>query len=515
MKKIIFISVLLFLFVSIGFSYRGDSLGSHKAKMNLSMQNYLIDTLRGINFDNSVRISTVTNVNSKEGVEWRGPFTIFSFKPDDFTGEIDKLDIYFDTTNDIASIRGWDGASIYGYVQFGQGSSYPNIRINGAGGSGSSDIQLWQTARGIEFSRGSGVVFRIQETTSTFHGDVSMDNNTIKHIGSSNFDIDWSGSQIYYVGKHGLDTNDGKSPNKPFLTFLKAVNIVKDQSPTVSNLFSIICYDAGIYTENLIISSYTKINAPSATINGTHQLGDCSIINIYKNEVLTSGVLFQKTEAGDCTFINCDMIIASGTASGVLCTSGDIVVNFRHIENYGTGWALASWTTDNLHARGEHIKVLGAGYGIGTAITAGAKVVANINFLEVTGTGGTGIDVANGTFVRANIIELSATGQVAYNIVAGGRLDLIANILSGSRINAGTEYVICASSSNIIQALQVNGKSDFNDGIKIYPRTTAQLKLITPEDNGEMYWNTDTESIYISTGTSEYAFIKVSGGITD
>jgi len=67
-------------------------------------------------------------------------------------------------------------------------------------------------------------------------------------------------------------------------------------------------------------------------------------------------------------------------------------------------------------------------------------------------------------------------------------------------------------------ALDLNANLSVARGyIQLYSRTIAELKLITPTAVGQVYYCSDSTpaSLYISSGTGQYAFVKHAGGATD
>jgi hypothetical protein len=62
-----------------------------------------------------------------------------------------------------------------------------------------------------------------------------------------------NGQQVYYVGKHGNDGYPGTNWERPFLTFSAAITAATAQTPSVTNQFSIVCEDAGVYDEEITL----------------------------------------------------------------------------------------------------------------------------------------------------------------------------------------------------------------------------------------------------------------------
>lgn len=79
----------------------------------------------------------------------------------------------------------------------------------------------------------------------------------------------WTGTQVLYVGKHGNDSNAGTDPASPKLTISSAITAASGASS--SNPYAIVVMDAGIYAENLVITStydWIFIDARYAELNG-------------------------------------------------------------------------------------------------------------------------------------------------------------------------------------------------------------------------------------------------------
>lgn len=86
-----------------------------------------------------------------------------------------------------------------------------------------------------------------------------------------NDNYDWSGEYVYFVGKHGSDSNDGDSFGKAFLTFGAAVSAINSVSPApdADNHYSIVCLDGAEYEEDIELPDGANLYAPNADIKGT------------------------------------------------------------------------------------------------------------------------------------------------------------------------------------------------------------------------------------------------------
>ena len=67
------------------------------------------------------------------------------------------------------------------------------------------------------------------------------------------------GVNIYFVGKHGDDSNDGKSEEQAFKTFGAATAIASSGDV-------IVCHDGGSYNERIEVPIGVDINAPNAKL---------------------------------------------------------------------------------------------------------------------------------------------------------------------------------------------------------------------------------------------------------
>ena len=107
----------------------------------------------------------------------------------------------------------------------------------------------------------------------------STDSSVVITPGSGTIDLSASGvlldgQQIFYVGKGGNDANSGTNIDVAKLTFTNAIATAAALTPSATNKIAIVCFDDGIYTENLTTVSYVDIYAPNATIVGYHTIAD-------------------------------------------------------------------------------------------------------------------------------------------------------------------------------------------------------------------------------------------------
>lgn len=241
--------------------------------------------------------------------------------------------------------------------------------------------------------------------------------------------------QIYYVGKHGSDTYNGRSLNHAKLTFGNAITTASAAGPGAANKFSIVCNDAGIYTEDITLVSYVNIFAPNATLTGAITLVDYSGVKFATQNVATATIGVSKTAGTACAMAEICQVICAGSGIGVLATVGDLCYrcNRMTVEN-GIGVGALVGGPSYIHAEITDIYMTGNATGV-------ASVGAGTSYFDIETIINQGIgnctaiyNVAGTMNVKCNYV-LSTTG---INHTAG---TVIANI---GEINATTAYTSAA-----------------------------------------------------------------------
>lgn len=242
-------------------------------------------------------------------------------------------------------------------------------------------------------------------------------------------------AQIYYVGKHGNDTNNGQNVENAVLTFGQALTLTAAASPGPANKFVIFCPDAGIYTENITCQGYVEIWAPNATLEGTITCVDNSDIRFNYLDV-PAGFVGVTKSAGGTTYSNVeiDTVVCNGNAIGFLGLSGALYCKWKemYVED-GFGAGDLSSALDHMHIEGRDIYIDGTGTGI--ARSNPGTMVGYVDHIEEIGGASTGIAVLEGTIgVDINKIDCTA----AYNVTgAAATLRLFCNEIIGTRTTAG------------------------------------------------------------------------------
>ncbi|MHA2426961.1 MAG: hypothetical protein ACXADB_02915 [Candidatus Hermodarchaeia archaeon] len=271
-----------------------------------------------------------------------------------------------------------------------------------------------------------------------------------------------SEEQIYYVGKHGNDANDGLTIGNAFLTFGAAVAEAAAQSPTTSNRFVIKCLDNGIYNENILLVSEVDIHAPSATIQGQIELKVNANVKVRRLEIddsmgatLNAGVLINAPAGAGASQkparFEADTVLATGNSIGALNGAPNSILIYEVKSTFaengigisdGTGAA----ANGHIHVQCEDIYVIGTGVAIAKD-GAGALVGYAAHILELLGGVGNGTGIAMSNSLGAGDVDLQVgilDMTTAYNLAAGCELKMIVNSLSGAAVGAGTAYVTTA-----------------------------------------------------------------------
>lgn len=258
----------------------------------------------------------------------------------------------------------------------------------------------------------------------------------------------WSGVQVLYVGKHGDDANDGTSYGKAFLTFGAALAEATADTPSSSNRYAIVCEDAGIYAENVLVPSWCMLFAPSAEIQLLSMSAD-SEARLHRIVVASGNVGITMTAAGTAR-VAVDEISVGANAIGFLsANAGSILILDCSTVRVGAGsfgGGDGSSGDGHLHATIRDI-YLDGNSATGIAVVSPGSVVANIDHILEGGAYSTtrAVWVASGT-MDLNVREIVA--DVAYLVGATGNLRMFVNEMIGTRsvANGGLDGVTTASS---------------------------------------------------------------------
>jgi hypothetical protein len=118
-----------------------------------------------------------------------------------------------------------------------------------------------------------------------------------------------------YVGKHGSDSNDGKSPENAKLTIGAALTACSPRSS--SSRWRVEVIDGGIYNEDVVHKQYTVINAPAATLQGyldVAQDGGCRFYKIAPDNATNNSAIYYNDSNGEA-WVEVELVEAYSSAA--------------------------------------------------------------------------------------------------------------------------------------------------------------------------------------------------------
>lgn len=251
----------------------------------------------------------------------------------------------------------------------------------------------------------------------------------------------------YFVGAHGNDLNNGKSWRFAFKTLGKAITEANAQTPAIDNRYVIVCIDAGVYTENIILGSFVSVYAPSATLNGYLRFtGDENFACFHRIEAddLDFEIAWKSAGGGHSTLVCNELDITQARSYGVYATSGVLTV---HIAEYY--YSMKTTASDDYAA----VDAEGAGTVVNGSIdklqlVTNTKIASGVytfntgivamDFKQIVGNANSiGIEIPNGNAAYISVNELDC--PVAYN--NAGTLYITTGKCSGTETNTGVLYL--------------------------------------------------------------------------
>ena len=252
-------------------------------------------------------------------------------------------------------------------------------------------------------------------------------------------------SQIYYVGKHGADTSNGRNISAAFLTFgaAMAVAVAGD---------SVMCFDGGTYNERITVPIGVNIWAGNATFTspgGGTSANGCFELNA-DSHVVAGTVIGADGEAG---FTKLDTVgtcwaecnkITTGVGGwafvnpafvneGILqCKAKTVIVS-----EDGIGVGTVTTVIGHIHVDFEDLYLAGANaIGLATSLVAGATIVGRVtHILELGASAATvAIDCNTG---EINIIVQQISADTAWDVAAAGTLRIFYGAVAGAQVGAG------------------------------------------------------------------------------
>lgn len=251
-------------------------------------------------------------------------------------------------------------------------------------------------------------------------------------------------AQIYYFGKVGSNSNNGKNWNSDrFLTIGKGLTTIAAQTPDPLDRYVLKCNDAGIYVEQVALTSTdTDIDAPNATIKSD----------------LTTGIELNIT-GGENT-IKVHAIRANSSGNAVVC-NGD--------------------ATSNVYLYIDEIKNTGSGYGLDVINGYVPGCIGNLDSLHVG---------ANG---EVNLIIDRSSGNIQLDDGSTGSL-IIGRQIAGTitKGSASSVEVEVLNPGTFMGDYSITGSIDDPTNLSFTPQSSAPT--------------TDNATIYYSSSSNNFQF---------
>lgn len=257
----------------------------------------------------------------------------------------------------------------------------------------------------------------------------------------------WNANQVYYVGKHGSDTNDGRTDATAFLTFSHAINQAKLQGLSSGYRWSIVCQDGGTYTEDMFTDDWINVHAPDATLVGRLMLAGNSNVTIgevaYTSALAYPGNAITKRNsygASNPASVTVGTIRCGGTANGInnpgpgsllVADVGTIIVE----TGSGVGQSqMYNYAGGDLYLNVGEIKIYGTGGKGVSSYDSLSFFCGNIDRIKrYAGTATWGI-LTNVTTMALSVGEIDVD-YIAYRVTGSGQLTLnVGEITSGWRM---------------------------------------------------------------------------------
>lgn len=317
--------------------------------------------------------------------------------------------------------------------------------------------------------------------------------------------------QVLYVGKHGADTNNGKTLGKAFLTIGAAITAAGAPVDGASAV-TIHVMDGGTYTENLAHVPFVNVHAPNATIKGEHTFGGTTCLSARRltNNGDTGHILWKLGGASaDRVIVNAQEIVHTGiglSAAGIgaLLFGTMFVQAQRIIQAEGDGF-LAQCLAPDLAVLYLDVDE----WDVGTAVVGGnpSALGCNADGARIYGRIGTllggptsaGIDVGQfltGTAVYLTVGKLSVAGQ-AYNVRGGNSLRLFVGELSGTEVIAdGADVRVVKARRDGVKAGVPGITDDESDGYQrhsmVYDSNAGDMYVCCDPSAGAAVWKKTT-----------------------
>lgn len=288
-------------------------------------------------------------------------------------------------------------------------------------------------------------------------------------------------NQIIYVGKHGNDSNNGRSIELAKLTIGAGILAASEQTPGPSNRIAVQIVDAGTYAENVTMVSHVDVIGHSATLDGTITLIDNSTVKL--REIAPSAgtglQLLKKTSGTSASYAYIDRIDsrnvtnsicvrnqANGSVIFVWCAQMWVGAGNVGVGDQANGFGHVHLLCPDLYLAGNNA--------LGIAGNSNsASIIGYIDHILETDnpTGTAAISVGASGIVHLTCTQIIA--DTAYTIAPGGQLNLVCPDIQGVR----TGTVTTELSDQLVKSLQIQSTVATGQAPLVVASTTAVQNL--------------------------------------
>lgn len=247
-------------------------------------------------------------------------------------------------------------------------------------------------------------------------------------------------TNIYYVGKHGNDGNDGLTVNKAFLTFTAA-------QAAASGGDVVWCFDNGTYTENITGVASISLYAPNAELVGAHTITTNNVWTFRQMTVLTATTGVTMAIASQKASINLKRMTIAGIGVGIIVTSGTLFFRCGSID-VTNGFVVGSTTSDEIQMFFGEIHFLGIG--VAFSSIAGGELMLFGDSVRNNGAGaGTVFSTSGGGTPIINATITSIDSDILSDITAGSQVSLNTCNMTGVLAESGAGTVVVGGAFRI------------------------------------------------------------------
>jgi hypothetical protein len=270
-------------------------------------------------------------------------------------------------------------------------------------------------------------------------------------------------SNIYYVGKHGDNTNVGTSIEQAFLTFSEAM------SNAVSG-DAIVCFDNGTYNEGITCKDGVNIFAPNATLKLDNLQLLMATATVYFDKItrdVGSNAMIQFSGATGRQKLIANVVDDYGSNIAIRLTFTSIpILDIKELYVSGGGIGIADFT-NAVHFHGYVADLYANSNNAICVQINGSTVLGELNVQHIVDLGFTntvGVDCNAGTL---DLICNTILCDTAIDIEDGATLNLVGCTVNGTIQNDGT-----------LNGLVANNITD--DNIVINPSGAIANRLDSP-----------------------------------